>query len=146
MRHMLIAVLIAMGFGGAAHADPTGDALSAKARDCITAAAPKVAARSHELTDAVNFLVNDLCVVEIQHFNTYAQSKRTLEQLQATAASAQLAGITIDADTGELNTPPGFTPPPYTTTLMLNSLRAVTSPSSQFRSLAAKAVLAAEGR
>lgn len=145
MKLVLIAGLMAVGLGGAASADPTGDALSAQARECITSAAPKVAARSRDLTDAVDFLVTDLCSVEIDHANTYARSKQTLDQLQATAASTQLAGVTIDPTTGELNTPPGFSPPFNPTTMMLSAMR-VGAQSADYRSLAAKAVLSAEAK
>ena len=140
---VLLAGLFAAGLGGAAHADPTEDALAAKARDCITAAAPKVVARAHDLTDAVNFLVNDLCSVEIQHANTYVQSQRALEQLQATTASNQLNGVTIDPATGELKTPPGFTMPLNTTSIMLNAVRGMVDQIAEFRSTAARAVLSA---
>jgi hypothetical protein len=146
MKPVLIAGLMAVGLGGAASADPTGDALSAKAQECITSAAPKVVARSRDLTDAVNFLVADLCSVEIQHANAYAQSKQELEQLQATAASTQLAGVTIDPNTGELKTPPGFTAPLNTTTIMLNAVRGVAGQSADYRAVAARAVLSAEAK
>jgi hypothetical protein len=143
MKPVLLAGLLAVGLGGAAGADPTGDALSAKAQDCITSAAPKVVARSRDLTDTVNFLVNDLCGVEVQHANAYVQSKQALEQLQATTASTQLAGVTIDPTTGELKTPPGFALPLNTTSIMLNALRGGAQ-SADYRSIAARAVLAAE--
>ena len=145
MKTVLIAGLIAVGLAGAANADPIGDALAAKAQDCIAAAAPKVAARSRDLTDAVNFLVIDLCGVEIQHANAYDQSKKELEQLQATTASSQLAGITIDPATGELKTPPGFEPPINVSSVMLNAMRAA-GQSSDYRSIAARAVLSAEAK
>jgi hypothetical protein len=144
MKAVLIAGLIAGGLGGAASADPTADALATKAQDCINSAAPKVVARSRDLTDAVNFLVNDLCSVEIQHANAYASSKLELEQLQATTASTQLAGVTIDPATGELKTPPGFALPLNTTTIMLNALRGGAGQSADYRSIAARAVLSAE--
>jgi hypothetical protein len=146
MKRVLIAVLFAVGAGGATSADPVGDALSTKAQECITSAAARVAARSHDLTDAVSFLVNDLCSVEIQHANAYAQSKRALEQLQATTASTQLAGITIDPTTGELKTPPGFTMPLNTTTIMLNAMRGIADQLADYRSTAARAVLSAEAK
>jgi hypothetical protein len=146
MKSVLIAALVAAGLGRAAFADPTGDALSAKARACITSAAPDVAARSHELTDAVNFLINDLCSVEIQHANAYAHNKKVLEQLQATAASSQLVGVSIDPATGELTTPPGFEPSMNATTIMLNALRGIADQTADYRSVAAKAVLAAKSK
>jgi hypothetical protein len=143
MRLVLLAGLFAVGLGVTAHADPTEDALSSKARDCITSAAPRVVVRAHDLTDAVNFLVNDLCSVEIQHANTYVQSKRTLEQLQATTAANQLSGVAIDPTTGELKTPPGFTMPLDTSTIMLKALRGITDQFADYRSTAARAVLSA---
>ena len=146
MRAILISAIVAASVGGIANADPTADALSAKAEECIKAAAPRVAANSQGLTDAVNFLVNDLCGVEIQHANTYSQSTRALEQLKAVTASAQLAGVTIDPATGELNTPPGFAAPLNTTNIMLNALRPIAGQAGQFRSVAAKAVLAARAK
>ncbi len=106
MKSILLAGLIATSLGGAAWADAAGDALSSKAEDCIRSAAPRVAASSQSLTDAVNFLVGDLCGTEVQHANAYAQSIRALDQLKATSATNQLAGITINPATGELNTPP----------------------------------------
>jgi hypothetical protein len=146
MKVVLLAVLLAASLGSAAFADPPGDALSAKAKECITSAAASVAARSHDLSDAVNFLVSDLCSVEIQHANAYFQSKRALEQLQATTASNQLAGVTVDTMTGELKTPPGFEMPLNTTTIMLNAMRAGSDQFANFRSIAARAVLAAEAK
>lgn len=143
MRALVIAGILAASTTGMAKADAAGDALSARAEDCIRAAAPKVAASSQSLSDAVTFLVSDLCGVEVQHANAYAQSLRSLEQLKATAATTQLAGVTIDQTTGELRTPPGFAAPLNTTTLMLNAVRAAGGQPPQYRSIAAKAVLAA---
>jgi hypothetical protein len=146
MKAMLIAGLIATSLGGAAKADAAGDTLSSKAEECIRTAAPRVASSSQNLSDAVSFLVNDLCGIEVQHANAYAQSLRSLEQLKATSATNQLAGVTIDQKTGELNTPPGFSAPLNTTTLMLNALRASGGASPLYRSIAAKAVLAAKAK
>jgi hypothetical protein len=146
MKAVVIAVGLVASIAGVAKADVAGDALSAKAEDCIRTAAPRVAASSQSLSDAVNFLVSDLCGIEVQHANAYAQSLRSLEQLKATAATTQLAGITIDQATGELTTPPGFTAPLNTTTLMLNAMRVAGGQPPQYRSIAAKAVLAAKSK
>lgn len=146
MKAILIATLVATSLGGVARADAAGDALASKAEECIRTAAPKVAASSQNLSDAVNFLVNDLCGIEVQHANTYAQSARALEQLKATSATNQLAGVTIDQTTGELNTPAGFSAPLNTTTLMLNALRTTGGLPPRYRSVAAKAVLAAKAK
>jgi hypothetical protein len=144
MKSILLAGLIATSLGGVAKADSTGDALSSRAEECIRSAAPKVAANSQNLSEAVNFLVSDLCGIEVQHANTYEQSLRALDQLKATSASTQLAGITINPATGELNTPPGFAAPLNTTTLMLNALRGGAGQAPRYRSFAAQAVLAAK--
>ena len=147
MRTILIAGVVAASLGGAAKADPAGDALTATAEACIRASATKVAANSQNLSEAVNFLVNDLCGVEIQHANAYAQSLRSLDQLKATTASTQLAGVTIDPATGELNTPPGFSPAlNATNALMMSALRVAGGQPAQYRAMAAKAVLAAKAK
>jgi hypothetical protein len=146
MKAILVAAILATSFGGVAIADPAGDALAAKAEECIKSAAPKVAANSQSLTDAVNFLTNDLCGAEVQHATTYAQSLRSFEQLKATEAPSQIVGIKIDPETGELNTPPGFSMPLNMNTVMLNAFRATSGPALQLRSFAAKLVLAAKGK
>ena len=143
MRALVIAAILATSMAGMARADAAGDALSAKAEACIREAAPKVAASSQSLSDAVTFLVNDLCGIEVQHANAYAQSLRSLEQLKATAATTQLAGITIDQTSGELTTPPGFVVPLNTTSLMLNAMRGVAGQAPQYRAIAANTALAA---
>jgi hypothetical protein len=146
MKAIVIAGVVAASIAGTAKADAAGDALSAKAEQCIQTSAAKVAASAQSLSDAVNFLVNDLCGVEVQHANAHAQSLRSLEQLKATTAPSQLAGITIDPATGELITPPGFAAPLNTGALMLNAMRVATGQPPQYRSIAARAVLAAKAK
>ena len=45
MKLVVLVGLVAAGFGVAAHADPTGDALSAKAHESIISTSPKVATK-----------------------------------------------------------------------------------------------------
>lgn len=146
MKAMLLAGIVAAGIVSSAKADPAGDALSAKADECIRAAAPKISSMSQSLTETVNFLVEDLCVEEIKHADAYAGNIRLLEGWRATTAGTQLIGITVDPTSGELKTPPGFAPPLNTSAMMLNTLRASLAPLARYRSLAAKAVLTARAQ
>jgi hypothetical protein len=125
-----------------ANAQPPGDALTDKAQACIRAAAPKVASAAQSLTDAVDFLVNDLCSVEIQRAANYAANSQRLADWAATSASAQLVGVSVDPATGDLKTPPGFSPPFNAATTMLSVYR-MSSQGSEYRALAAREVLAA---
>jgi hypothetical protein len=135
-------VLMAAIVGGSAAAQPVQDSPTGKAEACIRAGAPAVAQANHGLTDAVDFLVDDLCGVEVQRALSYATSERTLDSWKTQVASAQLAGVSIDADTGELKTPPGFSPP-FNTNAMLDAFKGLEHRSATFKATAAKAILAA---
>lgn len=145
MRLALLAVAAAMSVATTASAQPAaqaGDALTGKAQACIRAGAPKVVAAAQSLTDAVEFLVNDLCSVDIQRANNYAANAQRLADWAATSASAQLVGVSVDPATGDLKTPPGFSPPFNAGTTMLSVYR-LSAQGAEFRALAAREVLAA---
>ena len=136
-------VLMAAIMGGSAAAQPAQDSPTGNAEACIRAGAPAVAQANHGLTDAVDFLVDDLCGVEVQRALSYATSERTLDSWKTQVASAQLAGVSIDADTGELKTPPGFSPPFNVSNAMLDVFKGLEHRSATFKATAAKAILAA---
>jgi len=147
MRLALLAAAAAMSAATTATAEPPAqppaDALTGHAQACIRAAAPKVASAAQSLTDAVDFLVNDLCSVDIQRANNYAANLQRLADWAATSASAQLVGVSVDPATGDLKTPPGFSPPFNAATTMLSVYR-MSSQGAEFRALAAREVLAAK--
>ena len=142
MRLALLVAAAAMSAATTATAQPPGEALSGKAQDCIRAAAPRVASAAQSLTDAVDFLVNDLCSVDIQRAVNYSANAQRLADWAATSASAQLVGVSVDPATGDLKTPAGFSPPFNAATTMLSVYR-LSSQGSEFRALAAREVLTA---
>jgi hypothetical protein len=142
VKRLLLAISIT-AFATTARADPAGDALFAKAADCIRANAGEVAAKSRDLMDATQFLVNGVCVVEISHVDNYAANLRTLTGWQAKNSSSQLAGVSLDPITGDLVTPPGFSLPFDAGSSYLTDLHH-SSPSTALRAIAAHAVLDAK--
>jgi hypothetical protein len=145
MKSMLLAAFAVALSATSALADPAGEALDATATACIHAEAAHVAALSPSLTEAVNFVVEDLCGVEIQRTENYAGNQRILAEWQATMPPAVLANIGIDPASGELKTPPGFSPPLNASSMMLTTMRNITNPRAHYRALAAQAVMAAKG-
>ncbi|HTX51101.1 MAG TPA: hypothetical protein VME40_17140 [Caulobacteraceae bacterium] len=123
------------GVAAAAPDAPAAAALAAKAEACIQSAAPAVAAQPGSLVVGVDFLVDDLCASDVEHYDTYQNSARLIEQLRNAAATpamnyglvatgaspevlksveadaqAQVDKLTIDPQTGELIEPPDFHP------------------------------------
>ncbi len=165
---LIIFVAAAAVIAGAAHADPTGERLNKTAEACIRDGAPKVAAQAQGLTDAVSFLIDDLCAQDIRHAEAYARNWGLMSVVQASlpkpkAASAggdkdaatpapsmaarsiaQLAAVTIDPDTGDLIVP--GTKSPLSAPLMLANWFAGgfanSATHARFRAVAADAVLA----
>jgi hypothetical protein len=146
MKSILFAALAAAAIlpAATALADPAGEALEAKADACVRAQAPQVSAMSSSPNDAVNFLVDDLCGVQIQRAENYASNQRVLAVWQATMPATALANVSVDPGSGEMKTPPGFSPPLNTSSMMLSTLRNITNPRAHYRALAAQAVLAAK--
>ena len=142
MKTYALAVAVAAAAVGVAHADPAADGLSAKAEACIRAAAPEVSRLTPNPSEAVTFLVGDLCAVEIQRAEAYAGNARTLAELQASMPPAAVANVSLDPVTGELKTPSGFAIPMGVTGSLLSSLRNQ-NPRARYAAFAARAVLAA---
>ena len=143
MKTLLGATLASFCFLGPAVADPAGDALYAKAVACIRSAAPEVIKKAEGLTDAMNFIINGVCVVDVQHAEAYAESERTLAEWSAKESSTQMSGVTVDPNTGELKAPPGFLSD-IGRVVFLNELNRTTPRVGLFAE-AARAVLAARG-
>lgn len=144
MRLVLLACSAAILFAHPALADPAGDALNASADQCIRSQAPAVSRVTPNPTDAVTFLVNDLCGVEIQRATNYETNARMLIDLRANLPPSAITGVSLDPASGELHTPPGFSPPIGVTTSMLSGMRNLLTPQARFRAVAAHAVLAAK--
>jgi hypothetical protein len=169
MRLLLVTILVGTAFAGAAIADPITDGLAAKADACIKARAPEVVAKAASINDAVNFLVSDLCAVQIRNYSAYSANSRLVADWRATlnrTATAigptssmdsfdrrqledaqrsreQLTKIAVDPGTGDLNAPAGFDPPLEGGATMSALLRNLNSDAG-FRAVAAEAVLAAK--
>jgi hypothetical protein len=77
-RIAFFAAAAVLAAASAASADPVGEHLTKAAEDCIRAAAPSVVARSQGLSDAVTFLVDDLCAAEVRHAEAYERNQRVL--------------------------------------------------------------------
>jgi hypothetical protein len=172
MRQLLMMAFVAASVAGAARADAIEDGLTKKADACIHDQAARVTGLSQTLNEAVGFLIDDLCAVQIQHAETYASSARMLADWRAapirtsipvgvggrplndfekrlvedaSRTSDQLAQVTINPETGELNAPPGFAAPLNPSSLLTSALRVGLSPHARFKAVAAEAVLAARG-
>ncbi len=141
MRAALLATTMLLATVRTALADPVEDALYQKANSCIEINAAKVGALSPNPHEAVNFLVDDLCVTDISHIENYAQNAQTLTQWRATQAASQLAGVSINSTTGELITPPGFSPPLNASLALVNALHNSVAAREKLRAIAAQAVL-----
>lgn len=109
------------------------EALARKAESCVKERAPEVARYAKSMTEAVDFLVDDLCAVSIGHYRAYRQSAAWLQTMTANSSAlvdqddsqptghdavrkmrenfaklqAQWQATTIDADTGEMVQPAG---------------------------------------
>jgi hypothetical protein len=173
MRPVILRALVVLAAAAcrAAEADPASDALQQKAELCIRSQAPAAAAVSPNPNDAVSFLIDGLCAVEVERAQSYIRNTQMLagwradsdrpdpliapghtptpfEQSRidaAAATAAQLKTMVVDPSTGELNTPACFNAPiGGTGSAMLTSLTAVLSQTARFRMVAASAVLAAD--
>ncbi len=172
MRLTTLTVLTAALAAQAAAADPVGDHLMAAAETCIRSGAPKVAAQTQGLSDAVSFLIDDLCAPDIRHLEAYDRNSRLLAVIHADlpkpkAASAagsgdqaapasgpagamkslgMLQAILIDPDTGDLTVPAGAKPSLSAPLMFANWFSggyASSAAHARLRSIAAQAVLAA---
>lgn len=169
--HLLVAAAVAVSVaaGGstiAASDDAASDALAQRAEACIQAAVPAVAAEPGSLSDGVDFLVNDLCSVDVRHFDAYRQNARQLAEWRKAsltppfglsmgnpsieavksmeaAQQSEVAKASIDPDTGELIVPPDFSPPLNPTAMMSLTINADGDPNARFKVFAARALLAA---
>lgn len=150
--------------------DDPGAVLRAAAEQCLHANAPRVTAATQTLTEAVSFLVEDLCVQQISRASQYQVSVKTLATLQAnppkprftTSADHPTLGsyeqqqnadaerqavlvkeLKVDPETGELVTPPGFD-----STVALRATTGwifeVVFAQAEFKAVAAESVLAAK--
>ena len=166
---LLIALLASMAsVSRAAEPDANGDALLRKAEACIRAQAPAAASVAQNPNEAVTFVIDGLCAVEVQHFETYQRNVLMLAGWRATPAkpaievdsahpskfeqtlldqaaetNAGLAKVTIDPVTGEMTTPPGFRPPLDTSSWMA-VLGIGLMHQAHLKAVAAAAVLAAD--
>jgi hypothetical protein len=172
MRLFLMMAIAAASFAGAARADAVEDGLTKKADACIRDQAERVSSLSQSLNEAVTFLVDDLCAVQIQHADAYVSSSRMLADWRAAPVrptipvgasgrplndfekrliedaartSDELAQVTINPETGELSTPPGFAPPLNPSSMLTSALRLGLAPHARYKALAAEAVIAARG-
>jgi hypothetical protein len=169
--HLLVAAAVAVsvavsGSAIAASDDTAADALAQRAEACIQAAVPAVAAEPGSLSDGVDFLVNDLCSVDVRHFDAYRQNARQLaewrkasqtppfglsmgnpsiEAVKSVEAEQQseVAKASLDPNTGELIVPPDFSPPINPTAMMSLTINADGDPNARFKVFAARALLAA---
>jgi hypothetical protein len=173
MRRLLMTTLaagVALVAGAASAADP-GDALRDKADACVRDNAARVVAVSPTPIDAVNFLVDAVCAQAIDRAHTYQNNARMLadwrarpvrppmaidpkrgppsafEQRElddAARTTAQLADVSVDPQTGEMVTPPGFEPPIQLTSPLVLNLFTGMANQARYKTLAGQAVLAAE--
>lgn len=150
----------------AAPDDAVAGALGQRAESCIQAAVPAVAAQPGSLSEGVDFLVNDLCSVDVHHFDAYRQNARQLAEWRQASQTApfglsmgnpspetvksveaqqlsEVAKASIDPNTGELIVPPDFTPPLNPTAMMSLTINADTDSNARFKAFAARALLAA---
>jgi len=165
----LAAALLGPGAARAAPDDP-GAALRSAAEQCLASNAARVSASTQTLTEAVSFLVDDLCAEQITHVSQYRTNMKTIAALQANPPQPQFTAsaerpvlgafedqqnasaarqtelikqLKVDPATGELITPPGFD-----STLSLRSMAGsifqISITQSEFKASAAKAVLAAK--
>ena len=141
MRLLLLAIVMAACTLDGASADPAGDVLKAEAQASITVAAPEVAAKADNLTDAM-YAISWLCGVEMARVDAYDKNARTLADWVGRSSSTQLAGVSLDPVTGELRTPPGFKVEWDSASAAVSDLGRVT-PRDELNAFAVRAVLAA---
>jgi hypothetical protein len=145
MRHFLLLATAAVVTASPASADQVGDALAAKAEACIRSEASTVSRMTPNPNEAVSFLVGDLCSVEIQHVESYEMNSRMLTQLQANLPAPALKGVSVDPATGEIDAPPGFSPPiGVATNILTSTFRSQAQTRARFAAFAARAVLSAK--
>jgi hypothetical protein len=158
----LVAVLAAAIIGQnavAAPPSPGAEELAGKAEACIRARAGEVSHYARSMSDAVSFLVEDLCARQVDVFGRYRQSESWLASLKSGQATgdrqgdedgvadaafaarqkAALEATRIDPDTGELVPPPGGNGAVVVEVLSGIGARQ----DGRFRAVAAEAVLAA---
>jgi hypothetical protein len=124
------AVLAVLLFGPPASADsaePAADTLKLRALACYRDRAAEVARADANLSDAVTFLVSDLCAAQTTAYRKYLINAPLAAQFQAVGViggapagpaagpmhtqvdpktAARWKSVTIDPDTGELRGPP----------------------------------------
>jgi hypothetical protein len=163
------AVLLGPCVARASPDDPAAT-LRGAAEQCLRSNAARATAASQTLTEAVTFLVDDLCASEISRSNTYQASVKTLEAMQAdppkpkytisathpvlsdfeqqqNADSEHQAALVkqakVNPTTGELDTP-GDLDMSLRTRAMLGPMFGTLQSTAAFKSMAAKAVLDAK--
>jgi hypothetical protein len=88
MRALLLGLgLAALAAPAIAGVDANLVALHAKAEGCISSHAVEVDRASNSLTEAVDFLVNDLCAPEISAVQKYRQNTRTIATMKGFTAA-----------------------------------------------------------
>ncbi|MDB5431267.1 MAG: hypothetical protein JWP35_2383 [Caulobacter sp.] len=139
-------------------------ALAEKASACIRGAAPQVERAEAALSDGADFILNDLCAVEVAAVNRYQRGQAMLQTLRASASAldqgdgdgdftakerASMAAMrkayakaTIDPDTGEIVWPEG-TPTEVGGMTLYTSFAASNEAPPELRSLAGRELLAA---
>ena len=165
----LATALLGPGAALAAPQDP-GAALRLAAAQCLRSNAVRATAATQTLTEAVSFLVDDLCANEIARSNTYQTSMKTLEEMQAdppkpkftiSAAHPALSDFEqqqnadaehqavlvkqakVNPTTGELETP-GDLDLTLRTKAMIGPMFEAVQAMAEFKSIAATAVLDAK--
>jgi hypothetical protein len=166
-----VTALLAPATAPAATDDP-GAVLKAAAEQCLRSNAVRVTPATQTLTEAVSFLVEDLCATEIARSVEYRTSMKMLAAMQAnppkpqftTSAAHPTLGafeeqqnanadeqarlvkqLRVDSASGELITPPGFDPTfALRATTMFGPIFSVAFAQADFKAIAAQAVLEAK--
>lgn len=105
----VIATVLAWSCAGSAGAAPV--TVLKAAEDCIRANAGQIAALDNDLKSATDFLVEDLCAVEVEAASRFVRNTDLISVLGAGAPNAA-ARFSVDPTTGRLNAPvePGKSP------------------------------------
>ncbi|HEV2364356.1 MAG TPA: hypothetical protein VGS12_09200 [Caulobacteraceae bacterium] len=135
-----------------ARADATGDRLERAADDCIRTASAQVVAQSASLSDAVTFLVDDLCAPDIRHAEAYQRNVQLLGVLRTRGKDSKDAAAAgeaaLDPKTGDLTIPgdiKGNGAIPLMLANWFGERIGAGAAQARFRSVAAHAVLEAHG-
>ena len=137
----------ALTLAQAALADPAGEGFERAADDCIRGNATRVAAQSASLSDAVSFLVDDLCAPDIRHAEAYQRNVELLGVLRTREGSKDAAaagGAALDPKTGDLTIPgdiKGNGAIPLMLANWLGERVGAGAAQARFRAVAAQAVL-----